>query len=67
MRRFLIFISFILTITIVNSQVVNDNCFNATPLGNLPVPANCGNGPNNNGQGAPLTFTNLTNVNSQIL
>jgi len=65
MRRFLIFISFILTITIVNSQVVNDDCFNATPLGNLPVPANCGNGPNNNGQGAPLTFTNLTNVNSQ--
>lgn len=47
------------------SQVLNDDCFNATSLGNLPTPANCGNGPNNNGQGAPLTFTNLTNVNSQ--
>jgi len=47
------------------SQVLNDDCFNAIPLGNLPVPANCGNGPNNNGQGAPATFNNLTNVNSQ--
>ena len=47
------------------SQVGNDDCANATPLGNLPNPANCGNGPNNNGQGAPVTFNNLTNVNSQ--
>ena len=48
-----------------HTQVLNDDCFNATPLGNLPVPANCGNGPNNNGEGAPVTFNNLTNVNSQ--
>jgi hypothetical protein len=51
----------------VNSlgQVVNDDCGNATPLGNLPTPANCGNGPNNNGQGAPAVFANLTNINAQ--
>ena len=46
------------------SQVGNDDCANATPLGNLPNPVNCGNGPNANGQGAPITFNNLTNVNS---
>jgi hypothetical protein len=46
------------------SQVANDICANAIPLGNLPNPANCGAGPNNNGQGAPVTFNNLTNVNS---
>ena len=44
------------------AQVANDDCGNAAPLGNLPTPANCGNGPNNNGQGAPAVFTNLTNV-----
>jgi len=48
----------------VYTQVGNDDCFNATPLGNLPNPANCGPGPNSNGQGAPVTFNNLTNVNS---
>ena len=47
------------------SQVSNDDCFNASPLGALPDPANCGNGPNNNGQGDPVTFTNLTNVGAQ--
>ena len=46
------------------SQVGNDDCANATPLGNLPNPSNCGNGPNQNGLGAPVTFNNLTNVNS---
>jgi len=49
----------------IKAQLPNDDCNNATPLGNLPNPANCGNGPNNNGQGAPVTFNNLTNVNSQ--
>ncbi len=48
----------------VISQVANDDCSNALPLGTLPNPANCGNGPNNNGQGAPISFTNLTNVGS---
>ena len=47
------------------SQVSNDDCFNALPLGTLPAPANCGNGPNNDGQGDPVTFTNLTNVGAQ--
>ena len=47
------------------SQVPNDDCFNASPLGALPAPANCGNGPNNDGQGDPVTFTNLTNVGAQ--
>ena len=47
------------------SQVSNDDCFNASPLGTLPAPANCGNGPNNDGQGDPVTFTNLTNVGAQ--
>ena len=47
------------------SQVSNDDCFNASPLGALPAPANCGNGPNNDGQGDPVTFTNLTNVGAQ--
>jgi hypothetical protein len=46
------------------SQVVNDDCANATPLGNLPNPANCGPAPSQNGLGAPVTFNNLTNVNS---
>ena len=48
----------------VTSQVVNDDCSNALPLGTLPNPANCGNGPNNDGQGDPVSFTNLTNVGS---
>ncbi len=65
MKRFILFISFIFAITIVNSQVINDDCLNATPLGNLPIPANCGNAPNQNGQGNPITFTNLTNINAQ--
>ena len=65
MRRFLTFILFLFVVIGVNGQVSNDDCSNAISLGNLPVPANCGNGPNNNGQGAPATFNNLTNVNSQ--
>tara|TARA_R110000751_G_scaffold286300_1_gene390721 strand:+ start:379 stop:1713 length:1335 start_codon:yes stop_codon:yes gene_type:complete len=58
-------VTLLLLINILSySQVGNDDCANATPLGNLPNPANCGNGPNNNGQGAPAVFNNLTNVNS---
>ena len=49
---------------VLYSQVGNDDCGNATPLGNLPNPVNCGNGPNANEQGAPVTFNNLTNINS---
>tara|TARA_R110000751_G_scaffold118609_1_gene219104 strand:- start:313 stop:1641 length:1329 start_codon:yes stop_codon:yes gene_type:complete len=60
-------ISFILLLLLcinVIAQVGNDDCANALPLGNLPNPVNCGNGPNANGQGSPVTFNNLTNVNS---
>ena len=60
-----IFLTLLLFLNLCSySQVGNDDCFNATPLGNLPTPANCGAGPMNNGQGAPITFNNLTNVNS---
>ena len=60
-----IFLTLLLFLNLcLHSQVVNDDCFNATPLGNLPNPANCGNGPNQNGLGAPAIFNNLTNVNS---
>ena len=48
----------------VISQVSNDDCSNALPLGTLPTPANCGPGPNSDGQGDPVTFANLTNVGS---
>jgi hypothetical protein len=64
LRNFLC-IAILLCGTVISyAQVANDDCANATPLGNLPIPANCGNGPNNNGQGDPVTFNNLTNVNS---
>ena len=61
-RLFLLFT--LLVPLIIYTQVGNDDCANATPLGNLPNPVNCGNGPNANGQGAPVTFNNLTNINS---
>ena len=64
LRKFLC-VAILLWGTIISyAQVPNDDCANATPLGALPIPANCGNGPNNNGQGAPVTFNNLTNINS---
>ena len=65
MKYILTIISLLLVLINVNGQVLNDDCFNAIALGNLPTPANCGNGPNANGQGTPATFTNLTNINSQ--
>jgi len=64
LRKFL-YVTVLLCCTIISyAQVPNDDCTNATPLGALPIPSNCGNGPNNNGQGAPVTFNNLTNINS---
>ena len=63
MSRFVL--TFILAFPLfVTSQVANDDCSNALSLGTLPNPANCGNGPNNDGQGDPVSFTNLTNVGS---
>ena len=64
MRYFLTLFILIISVININAQVSNDDCFNATPLGNLPNPANCGNAPSQNGLGSPITFNNLTNVNS---
>lgn len=44
--------------TIANAQLANDDCFGATPLGTLGVPAACPSG-----IGAVSTFPGLTNVN----
>ena len=46
----------------IRAQVPNDDCASATLLGNLPNPVNCGPAPQQNGQGAPVTFNNLTNI-----
>ena len=50
---------------LVSSQVSNDDCSNALSLGTLPTPDICGTGPDSTGQGDAVTFTNLTNFNSQ--
>ena len=60
-----IVLTIILAVPLIGfSQVANDDCSNALSLGTLPNPANCGNGPNNDGQGDPVTFANLSNVGS---
>ena len=61
MRYFLTLVILLFSLTNVNSQVANDDCLNAIPLGNLPNPSNCGNAPSQNGLGSPIIFNNLTN------
>jgi hypothetical protein len=63
--KHIIFILLLLSSNFIFSQLANDDCINATPLGNLPIPVNCGNGPNANGQGAPIVFNNLSNIGAQ--
>ena len=57
MARFLFFISF-LFVSVSFSQ--GDDCFNAYDFGALPNPANCGNGPNQNGLGDPVIHSGTT-------
>lgn len=60
---FVLFLAFSLPFA-ASSQVANDDCAGAIDLGTLGTPANCGNGPNNNGQGADQVNTGLTNTNA---
>ena len=64
LKKLLYAVIFSLMSIITYSQVPNDDCGNATPLGALPNPVNCGPAPQQNGQGAPLILNNLTNINS---
>ena len=54
MARFLFLISFLFA-SVSFSQ--GDDCFNAYDFGSLPNPANCGNGPNNDGTGDPVNHS----------
>ncbi len=56
---FLFSLSLFVSLNPIHAQLINDDCFGATPLGTLGAPAPCPSG-----LGTVSTFNNLTNVNS---
>lgn len=62
-KHIILFALLMLNTLVVFSQVANDDCFNATPLGTLGAPPACVAG-NDSMVGAISTFNNLTIVNS---